>query len=54
MNIGQLLETHLGWAAHELGKQVTSCWRSTTARIAIRRELKAMFKDTQIQHRSMT
>ncbi|MHB1021826.1 MAG: DNA-directed RNA polymerase subunit beta [Acidobacteriaceae bacterium] len=22
MNVGQILETHLGWAAHELGKQV--------------------------------
>ena len=22
MNIGQILETHLGWAVHELGKQI--------------------------------
>ncbi len=22
MNVGQILETHLGWAAHELGEQV--------------------------------
>src|SRR5207247_5123330 len=23
MNVGQILETHLGWAGHELGKKVT-------------------------------
>ena len=23
MNVGQILETHLGWAGHELGKKIT-------------------------------
>jgi DNA-directed RNA polymerase subunit beta len=50
MNVGQLLETHLGWAAHELGKQVTELLAKHNREDAIRRELKAMFKDTQIQH----
>ena len=25
MNVGQILETHLGWAGHELGKKIASC-----------------------------
>jgi len=50
MNVGQLLETHLGWAAHELGKQVSELLAKHNREDAIRRELKAMFKDTQIQH----
>jgi len=48
MNVGQLLETHLGWAAHELGKQVTELLEKYNRTDALRRELKAMFKDTQI------
>jgi DNA-directed RNA polymerase subunit beta len=24
MNVGQILETHLGWAAHELGKKIAA------------------------------
>ncbi len=48
MNVGQLLETHLGWAAHELGKQVTELLAKYNKEEALRSELKAMFKDTQI------
>ena len=32
MNVGQILETHLGWAGHELGKKITRCWRRTQKR----------------------
>jgi DNA-directed RNA polymerase subunit beta len=48
MNVGQILETHLGWAAHELGKKVNELLAKNTREEIIRRELKAMFKDTQI------
>jgi DNA-directed RNA polymerase subunit beta len=48
MNVGQILETHLGWAAHELGKQVNELLAKNSREETIRRELKAMFKDTQI------
>jgi DNA-directed RNA polymerase subunit beta len=46
MNVGQILETHLGWAAHELGNRVSELLATNTREDAIRRELKAIFKDT--------
>ncbi|MGO9124265.1 MAG: DNA-directed RNA polymerase subunit beta, partial [Terriglobales bacterium] len=46
MNVGQILETHLGWAGHELGKKITQMLAENTKEEAIRRELKALFKDT--------
>ena len=30
MNVGQILETHLGWAGHEIGQEdYASCWLRT-------------------------
>jgi DNA-directed RNA polymerase subunit beta len=46
MNVGQILETHLGWAGHELGKKITQMLAENSKEEAIRRELKALFKDT--------
>jgi DNA-directed RNA polymerase subunit beta len=46
MNVGQILETHLGWAGHELGKKISELLAENTRVDAIRRELKALFKDT--------
>jgi DNA-directed RNA polymerase subunit beta len=46
MNVGQILETHLGWAGHELGQQITELLKQNTRTEAIRRDLKALFKDT--------
>ena len=46
MNVGQILETHLGWAGAELGKKITEMLKINTRSEAIRRELKALFKDT--------
>ena len=46
MNVGQILETHLGWAGHELGKKITAMLAENTKEEAIRRELKDLFKDT--------
>jgi DNA-directed RNA polymerase subunit beta len=48
MNVGQILETHLGWAGHELGKKITQMLAENTKEEAIRRELKALFKDTTL------
>ena len=48
MNVGQILETHLGWAGHELGKKITAMLTENTKEEAIRRELKALFKDTTL------
>jgi DNA-directed RNA polymerase subunit beta len=46
MNVGQILETHLGWAGHELGQKITAMLAENTKEDAIRRELKLLFKDT--------
>jgi DNA-directed RNA polymerase subunit beta len=46
MNVGQILETHLGWAGHELGVKITELLKHNTRAEAIRRDLKALFKDT--------
>jgi DNA-directed RNA polymerase subunit beta len=48
MNVGQILETHLGWAGHELGKKIAEMLAENTKEEAIRRELKALFKDTTL------
>ncbi len=36
MNVGQILETHLGWAAHELGKKIAELLQRTRSEEAIR------------------
>jgi DNA-directed RNA polymerase subunit beta len=46
MNVGQILETHLGWAGHKLGEKISQMLAENTKEEAIRRELKALFKDT--------
>jgi DNA-directed RNA polymerase subunit beta len=46
MNVGQILETHLGWAGEELGKKISKVIEAATGPEAIRKELKRMFKDT--------
>jgi DNA-directed RNA polymerase subunit beta len=46
MNVGQLLETHLGWAGWKLGEKITRMLAENTKEEAVRRELKALFKDT--------
>jgi len=46
MNVGQILETHLGWAGHELGLKIAELLKQNTRAEAIRRDLKALFKNT--------
>jgi len=48
MNVGQILETHLGWAGHELGRKVTELLAANSREETLRRELKAIFKDTPL------
>src|SRR5262250_919646 len=48
MNVGQILETHLGWAGFELGGKITQLLAENTKAEAVRRELKALFKDTAL------
>ncbi|HSE48790.1 MAG TPA: DNA-directed RNA polymerase subunit beta [Terriglobales bacterium] len=46
MNVGQILETHLGWAGHELGKRISQLLAENNREEAIRRELKQIYKDS--------
>ena len=46
MNVGQILETHLGWAAHELGKQVAEIAATHTDANEVRELFKARFAKT--------
>jgi DNA-directed RNA polymerase subunit beta len=46
MNVGQILETHLGWAGFELGQKIGELLKQNTRTEVIRRDLKALFKDT--------
>ena len=48
MNVGQILETHLGWAGHVLGEKIGNMLKENTRTDAIRRELKALFKDSKL------
>ena len=46
MNVGQILETHLGWAAHELGKQVAEIAATYESAGEVRELFKARFAGT--------
>ncbi|MGE4551916.1 MAG: DNA-directed RNA polymerase subunit beta [Desulfovibrionaceae bacterium] len=43
MNIGQIMETHLGWAAHELGKQINALLESGEPMKALREQVKDIY-----------
>jgi DNA-directed RNA polymerase subunit beta len=49
MNVGQILETHLGWAGHELGGKIAQLLRENSKEEMIRRELKSLFKGTTLE-----
>jgi DNA-directed RNA polymerase subunit beta len=44
MNVGQVLETHLGWAAHELGSKLRNLLSVENRAELVRKELKSIFK----------
>src|SRR5689334_7929471 len=46
MNVGQILETHLGWAGHQLGERIAEFLKENSREETIRRELKSIFKET--------
>jgi DNA-directed RNA polymerase subunit beta len=49
MNVGQILETHLGWAGHELGGKIAEFLKENSREEMIRRELKALFRGTTLE-----
>ncbi|HTQ85766.1 MAG TPA: DNA-directed RNA polymerase subunit beta, partial [Candidatus Solibacter sp.] len=48
MNVGQILETHLGWAARELGGQLMHLLDDSVRADAVRKWFKEMFGDTSV------
>jgi DNA-directed RNA polymerase subunit beta len=46
MNVGQILETHLGWAAAELGKKIAELVAQNSDANYVREQIKIGFKDT--------
>ncbi len=46
MNVGQILETHLGWAAHVLGKKIAELMKLNSAADAVREIIKKEFAGT--------
>jgi DNA-directed RNA polymerase subunit beta len=46
MNVGQILETHLGWAAHELGKKIADLIKANTDAAYTRELMKKEFAGT--------
>jgi DNA-directed RNA polymerase subunit beta len=44
MNVGQILETHLGWAAHELGSKIRELLSTENRAELLRKELKVLYK----------
>jgi DNA-directed RNA polymerase subunit beta len=47
MNVGQILETHLGWAARGLGEKVQDVLKNTFGTESIKRELKAIYSSSE-------
>ena len=48
MNIGQIMETHLGWGAKELGRQLAKLVESGTAMQVVRDDVKSAFNSPEI------
>jgi DNA-directed RNA polymerase subunit beta len=46
MNVGQILETHLGWAGHALGQKIGELIKENSRAEHLRKELKVLFKGT--------
>jgi DNA-directed RNA polymerase subunit beta len=46
MNVGQILETHLGWAARELGNKIRDLLSTEARAEIVRKELKGMLRNS--------
>src|SRR5579863_10476214 len=46
MNVGQILETHLGWAGYALGQKIGELIKENSKAEHLRKELKGLFKGT--------
>jgi len=48
MNVGQILETHLGWAARELGNKIRQLFSTEARAELLRKELKNLFRNNPL------
>ena len=48
MNVGQILETHLGWAAHELGSKIRHLFSSESRAELLRKELRSLYRNSAL------
>ncbi len=48
MNVGQILETHLGWAAKELGTKVRNLFSTESRAELLRKEIKSLFRNNPL------
>jgi len=46
MNVGQILETHLGWAGYALGQKIGELMKENSKAEFLRKQFKVLFKDT--------
>jgi DNA-directed RNA polymerase subunit beta len=46
MNVGQILETHLGWAGYAIGQKIGQLLKENSKAERLRKELKVLFKNT--------
>ena len=46
MNVGQILETHLGWAGYALGQKIGELLKENSKAEFLRKQFKTLFKDT--------
>ena len=49
MNVGQILEVHLGWAAHELGQQIDRYMQTKFSPEVLRTQLKKIYETKEAQ-----
>jgi DNA-directed RNA polymerase subunit beta len=48
MNVGQILETHLGWASKALGNSIQALLSNGTSAELLRREVKGLFQNSKL------
>jgi DNA-directed RNA polymerase subunit beta len=48
MNVGQILETHLGWAAKQLGRQIANMVNGTLNADALKKHLKKVYNSPKL------
>jgi DNA-directed RNA polymerase subunit beta len=50
MNVGQILETHLGWAAKAMGEKISRLYEKNFDASSIKKEIKAIYHSPEFDH----